>query len=141
MFFVLSIFKRLEDQLSSLQPDFESLMGGASDLIKDTDRKGPILELSRRMSGAHANLAIRKKNLKDADSKFNKMKNDLTNIQVWLQETEKALRSGDDPTKMKVIRIECVKIKRINFSLYQLGVDLYWILHTLSQALLSYIMV
>ena len=78
-------------------------MGGASELIKDTERKGPILDLSRRMSGAHADLSIRKKSLKDADSKFNKMKNDLTNIQVWLQETEKALRSGDDPTKMKVI--------------------------------------
>ena len=99
-------FQKLEDQLNSLQPDFESLMADAKELIKqlgNIEKKGPILDLSRRMSGAHASLAIRKKSLRNADSKYFKMKNDLTNVQVWLEETEKALRSGDhDPNKMKV---------------------------------------
>ena len=79
-------------------------MNNAKDLIKqlgNLDKKGPVLNLSRRMSGAHANLAVRKRSLRYADVNYFKMKSDLTSIQVWLEETEKALRSGDEH-KIKV---------------------------------------
>ena len=88
-----------------MQPDFEKLMASANELTKELgniDKKEPLLDLSRRMSGAHANLAIRKRSLKDADHKFNKMRSDLVSIQVWLEETEKVLREGKDQNKMKV---------------------------------------
>ena len=94
----------MEDQLNLLQPDFEHLMNDAKDLIKqlgNLEKKGPVLDLSRRMSGAHARLAVRRKSLRHADTNYFKMKSDLTIIQVWLEETEKALRSGDEH-KIKV---------------------------------------
>lgn len=93
------MLQKLEDQLNSLQPDFELLMNGARDLIKqlgNLDKKGPVLDLSRRMSGAHTGLAMRKKSLRHADVNYFKMKSDLTSIQAWLEETEKAMRSGDE---------------------------------------------
>lgn len=99
-----SFLQKLEDQLNSLQPDFEHLMNDAKDLIKqlgNLEKKGPVLDLSRRMSGAHANLAVRKKSLRHANVNYFKMKSDLASIQVWLEETEKALRSSDEH-KIKV---------------------------------------
>lgn len=81
-------------------------MEDASELLKELDgqddKKAPILDVSRKMSGVHADLAIRRQSLKDADYKYYTMKNDLANIQTWLEETEKVLRSEKDQNKLQV---------------------------------------
>lgn len=81
-------------------------MVDANQLLKELEgqdsKKAPILDVSRKLSGVHADLAIRRQSLKDADYKYYQMKNDLANIQTWLEETEKVLRNEEDQNKLKV---------------------------------------
>lgn len=97
----------MEEKLSQLQPDFENLMEEANQLLKDLksdkddEKKAPILNASRKMSGVHVDLAIRRQSLRDADYKYYQMKDDLDRIQIWLADAEKALRNNDED-KLKV---------------------------------------
>ena len=81
-------------------------MEEACDLLKDLDnddgKKEPILKLTRKISGVHADLAIRKQSLKEADYKFIQLKNDLATVQIWLDQTEKILQREKDPHRLKV---------------------------------------
>ncbi|XP_057306952.1 utrophin-like isoform X3 [Hydractinia symbiolongicarpus] len=99
--------EKLEDQLSELQPDFESMMDEANDVLKGLDgddaKKEPILKLSRKISTLHADLAHRRQSLKDADFKFSQMKNHISKVELWLDRTEKLLQKEKNAEKLKEI--------------------------------------
>lgn len=101
--------QKLEDQLSELQPDFESMMDEANDVLKGLDgddaKKEPILKLSRKISTLHADLAHRRQSLKDADFKFSQMKNHISNVELWLDRTEKLLQKEKNAEKLKVLNL------------------------------------
>ena len=81
-------------------------MEEATDLLRDfhddDEKKEPLLKLTRKLSGVHADVGIHKESLKEADYKYSHLKNDLSTVQVWLDQTEKILQREKDPHRLKV---------------------------------------
>ena len=105
LFFVeQDVQKALED----LQPRVDALLSEAKSYRVEgepevsVDVQQVAKELTRKVSGAHTTVALRRKTLRSVDKKLFRYQHDFEAIQKWLEDAEKAMEREEDEDKMKV---------------------------------------
>ena len=98
----------MKEDLEKLQPRIDELMKeansygveGGPEISMDIEKS--VKELTRKVSGAHANLTLRRKTLRGVDAKFIRYHTDFEAIKKWLEDAEKAMEREEDEEKIKV---------------------------------------
>ena len=103
------IFQEVQKTLEDLQPRINALLeeaksynvaGEPSAAAVDIQRTAK--ELTRKISGAHTTITLRRKTLRSVDKKLYRYQHDFEAIQKWLEDAEKAIERETDEEKIKV---------------------------------------
>lgn len=80
---------------------------GKQDMVTDIQKTAK--ELTRKVSGAHTTITLRRKTLRSVDKKLYRYQNDYEAIQKWLEDAEKAMEREEDDDKWKQLESDIEK--------------------------------
>ena len=91
----------LQPRINALLDEAKSYRGdGEPDVAIDIQKTAK--ELTRKVSGAHTTITLRRRTLHSVDKKLFRYQHDFDAIQKWLEDAEKALEREEDEDKLKV---------------------------------------
>ncbi|XP_065057528.1 dystrophin-like isoform X3 [Rhopilema esculentum] len=105
----------VQKALEDLQPRVDALLSEAKSYRVEgepevsVDVQQVAKELTRKVSGAHTTVALRKKTLRSVDKKLFRYQHDFEAIQKWLEDAEKAMEREEDEDKMKELEHDIEK--------------------------------